>query len=194
MLRKFCGLALLALAAPTLAADISYNYIEAGYQEIDIDDDLLGGFDVDGDGYGIGGSFELNENWFIGASYSKADFDFGVDLTQLSLGAGYHVPLTDNTDFYGTLAFVRAEVSTSGFGSVDDDGYAATIGVRGMIGDRFELNGSLGYVDLGDGGDGTSFGAGLLYSFTDTVAAGLSLDIDEDITAYGIGFRVYFDK
>ena len=79
--------------------------------------------DGDGDGYGIGGSFELNENWFIGASYSKADFDFGVDLTQLSLGAGYHVPLTDNTDFYGTLAFVRAEVSASGFPSVDDDGY-----------------------------------------------------------------------
>jgi long-subunit fatty acid transport protein len=187
-------LTLLALAAPALAADFSYNYIEAGYQEIDIDDDLLGGFDVDGDGFGVGGSFEINDNWFIGASYSKADFDFGVDLTQLSLGAGYHVPLTNGSDFYGSLAFVRAEVSASGFGSVDDDGYAAEIGVRGMIGDRFELNGSLGYVDLGDGGDGTSFGAGVLYSFTDSVAAGLSLDVDEDITAYGIGIRIYFDK
>lgn len=194
MLRKICGLSLLALAAPTFAADISYNFIEAGYQEIDIDDDLLGGFDVDGDGYGIGGAFEINENWFVAASYSTADFDFGVDLTEVSLGAGYHVPLTDNSDFFGTLSYVSAEVSADGFGSIDEDGYAAAIGVRGMVGERLELNGSLGYVDLGDGGDGTSFGAGLLYSFTDAFAVGFSLDIDEDITAYGIGVRLYFDR
>ncbi len=102
------------------------------------------------------------------------------------------MPISDNADFYGALSFVRAEASASGFGSVDDDGYAATIGVRGMIAERFELNGSLGYVDFGDGGDSTSFGAGALYSFTDTVAAGFSVNIDDDVTIYGLGLRVYF--
>ena len=192
MLRKLCGLTLLCLATPVLAADISYNFVQAGYQEIDIDADALSGIDIDGNGYSVGGSVELNDNVFVGVSYGKADFDFGVDFDELSLGVGYHVPLTDNADFYGMLSYVRAEVSASGFGSVDDDGYAATIGVRGMIGERFELNGSLGYVDYGDGGDGTAFGAGVLYNFTDAIAAGFSVDIDEDVTAYGIGFRVYF--
>jgi len=194
MLRKVCGLTLLLLAAPTFAADISYNFIGVEYQEIDIDGGVLGGFDIDGDGYGVGGSFELNENWFIGASYSKADFDFGVDLDQLMLGAGYHVPITDNADFYGMFSFVSAEASIDGFDSVDEDGYAATIGLRGMIGERFELNGSLAYVDLGNGGDSTSFGGGVLYNFSDAFAAGFSVGIDDDVTTYGIGLRVYFDR
>jgi hypothetical protein len=194
MLRKVCGLTLLLLAVPTFAADISYNFIEAEYQEIDIDSGFLGGFDIDGDGYGIGGSFELNENWFIGASYSKADFDFGVDLDQVMLGAGYHVPISDNADFYGMFSFVSAEASVDGFDSIDEDGYAATIGLRGMIGERFELNGSLAYVDFGNGGDSTAFGAGALYNFGDAFAAGFSVGIDDDVTTYGIGFRVYFDR
>ena len=194
MLRKVCGLTLLLLAAPTFAADISYNFIEAEYQEIDIDSGFLGGFDIDGDGYGIGGSFELNENWFIGASYSKADFDFGVDLDQLMLGAGYHVPISDNADCYGMFSFVSAEASVDGFDSIDEDGYAATIGLRGMIGERFELNGSLAYVDFGNGGDSTAFGAGALYNLGDAFAAGFSVGIDDDVTTYGIGFRVYFDR
>jgi hypothetical protein len=194
MLRKVCGLTLLLLAVPTFAADISYNFIEAEYQEIDIDSGFLGGFDIDGDGYGIGGSFELNENWFIGASYSKADFDFGVDLDQLMLGAGYHVPISDNADFYGMFSFVSAEASVDSFDSIDEDGYAATIGLRGMIGERFELNGSLAYVDFGNGGDSTAFGAGALYNFGDAFAAGFSVGIDDDVTTYGIGFRVYFDR
>ena len=194
MLRKVCGLTLLLLAVPTFAADISYNFIEAEYQEIDIDSGFLGGFDIDGDGYGIGGSFELNENWFIGARYSKADFDFGVDLDQLMLGAGYHVPISDNADFYGMFSFVSAEASVDGFDSIDEDGYAATIGLRGMIGERFELNGSLAYVDFGNGGDSTAFGAGALYNFGDAFAAGFSVGIDDDVTTYGIGFRVYFDR
>lgn len=194
MLRKVYGLVLTALAAPAFAADISYNFIEVGYQEIDIDGGFVGGFDIDGDGYGIGGAFELNENWFLGASYSNADFDFGVDYDELMLGVGYHVPISDNADFYGMFSYLTAEASADGFGSVDEDGYAATIGVRGMVGERFELNGSLAYVDFGSGSDSTAFGAGALYYFTDAVAAGFSIDIDDDVTAYGIGVRIYFDR
>ena len=194
MLRKVYGLILTVFAAPAFAADISYNFIEVAYQEIDIDGGFFGGFDVDGDGFGIGGAFELNENWFLGASYSKADFDFGVDYDELMLGVGYHVPISDNADFYGMFSYLTAEASADGFGSVDEDGYAATIGVRGMVGERFELNGSLAYVDFGNGGDSTAFGAGALYYFTNAIAAGFSIDIDDDVTAYGIGVRVYFDR
>ncbi len=92
------------------------------------------------------------------------------------------------------FSFVSAEASIDGFDSVDEDGYAATIGLRGMIGERFELNGSLAYVDLGNGGGSTSFGGGALYNFSDAFAAGFSVGIDDDVTTYGIGLRVYFDR
>jgi hypothetical protein len=194
MLRIFCASGLLLFGAQAIAADISYNFIEVGYHEIDIDGGFFGGVDIDGDGYGIAGSFELDENWFIGAGYAKSEFDFGVDYDEIMLGVGYRVPVSSNVDFYGMFSYLSAEASAGGFGSADEDGYAATIGVRGMIGERFELNGSLAYVDLGGGGDGNAFGAGALYNFTDAVAVGFSVDVDEDVTAYGIGIRVYFDN
>ena len=50
MIRKFLALSLLLFAFPAFAADISYNYLQLGYQKVEIDDDLTSGFDVDGDG------------------------------------------------------------------------------------------------------------------------------------------------
>lgn len=191
MLRKIFGLSLALLALPAFADDISYNYMELGYQKIDIDDPGLG-FDVDGDGFGVAGSFEVGESLFVGLSYSQADFDFGIDLDQMAAGLGWHTTLSNNSDFYALLQYVRAEASLSGFPSVDEDGIGATIGVRGMVTDSLELAGSLGYVDLGDAGDGTTFGVQLLYSFTENFAAGVFLDIEEDATGYGAGVRFYW--
>jgi hypothetical protein len=57
---------------------------------------------------------------------------------------------------------------------------------------NFELNGSIGYSDLGDGADGTAFNAGALYSFTPTFAIEFGIGIDEDVTLYGLGGRFYF--
>jgi outer membrane protein assembly factor BamA len=185
------GITLLVFAAPAFAGDLSYNYVQLGYQKIDFDDDIAPGVSIDGDGFGIAGSFEIGESWFVGLGYAKSDFDFGIDLEQTSLGLGWHGPISDKADVFATLSYVQAEVSASGFGSVDDDGYGVSVGVRGMVSERFELGGSLGYVDFGDG-DGTSFGANALYSITETFAAGVFVETDDDITSYGVGLRVYW--
>ena len=100
--------------------------------------------------------------------------------------------MSDNSDFYALLQYVQAEVSIDGFGSADEDGFGATIGLRGMVSDKVELGGSIGYVDLGDAGDGTAIGANMLYNFTQNFAAGLFVDFDEDTTAYGAGIRLYW--
>ena len=47
-------------------------------------------------------------------------------------------------------------------------------------------------VDLGDAGDGTSFGVSGLYSFTESFALGLFINTDDDVTGYGLGARFYF--
>ena len=197
MFRKLLGLSLTLLALPAFAGDISYNFVELGYQKIDVDDVGIGA-DADGDGFGIGGAFEIGESWFVAASYSSAELDlpvgFGVsiDLDQMALGAGWHTAMSDNSDFYALLQYVQAELSVDGFGSADEDGIGATIGIRGMVTDKVEIGGSIGYVDLGDAGDGTAFGANLLYNFTENFAAGVFLDIEEDVTGYGAGVRFYW--
>ena len=185
------------LALPAFAGDISYNFVELGYQKIDVDDVGIGA-DADGDGFAIGGSFEIGESWFVAASYSQAELDlpvgFGlsIDLDQMAAGVGWHTAMSDNSDFYALIQYVQAEISVDGFGSADEDGIGATIGVRGMVTDKVEIGGSIGYVDLGDAGDGTAFGANLLYNFTENFAAGVFVDIEEDVTGYGAGVRFYW--
>ena len=64
MFRKALGVALMLAVSPAFAGGLSYNYIELGYQKAELDDDLVG-LSVDGDGFGIRGSFEVGENWFM---------------------------------------------------------------------------------------------------------------------------------
>jgi len=191
MLKRMLGVMLALSVSPAFAGGLSYNFVELGYQNAELDGDFAG-ISVDGDGYGISGSFEVGESWFILASYDTLDFDFGVDLDQLSIGGGFYMDLSDRADFYAALSYIQAEVSASGFGSADEDGYGVTVGMRGMVTDKVELSGSLSYSDLGDGADGTAFGAGALYSLTDTFALGVGLETDDDVTIYGIGARFYF--
>ena len=187
-MKKLLGIVLVLFAVPAFAADLSYNYVELGYQRIELDDDFV---DVEGDGFGIAGSFEVGDNWFVAAGYSQADFDFGIDYDELAVGFGYHVGISDNADFYGSLSWVRAEASFDGF-SADEDGVGATIGLRGMVGDNVELSGHVGYVDLGDDSDSTSVGASLLYNVTESVGLGLFFDVEEDVIYYGAGVRFYW--
>lgn len=191
MLRSLAYVSLLAVAAPALAEGPNWNYIEGSYERVEFDDDV-GGFDVDGDGFGIAGSFEIADSWHAFASYGSADFDFDIDLDQLVIGGGLHTPISDNTDFVANLAYVRVDASALGF-SVDDDGFGASIGVRGMMSPQVELEAYVDYVDLSDSGDDTSFRAAGWYSFTENFAAGLQIGTGDDTTSYGIGARVYFD-
>lgn len=191
--RLAAGVAAITLAGLTPAiasADSpSYDFVEVAYVNGDIDNP-----DVDGDGFGLGGSVSIHENWFMFADYASLDFDFGVDLSILEVGFGYRFPMSDTTDIALRGAYVRADAD-SGFGSVDDDGYGISALIRGMVSDQFELNGGINYVDLGGtDGDDTSFTLGGVYSFTDNFAFDASIDIGDDANIYLAGFRFYFNK
>ena len=182
--------ALLALAGPALADGPNYNYLEVRYQGMELDG---AGFDVDGDGLGLSGSFEIGDMWQVFANYNNNGFDFDVDLDEIQLGGGFHAPLTNNVDFVANFAWVRFEID-SPIGGVDDDGIGASIGLRGMVTDRFELAGFVNYIDLDDGGDDTSVGGQAWYSFTENFALGFQASASDDITRYGIGARLYFGR
>lgn len=189
MSRYLLAVTALCLAGgPALADGHSYNFVEAGYESVDID---VGGGSIDGDGYGIGGSFEINNDVFVFAGYAKASFDFNVDFTTMEVGAGWHTGLTDQTDFLATLAYVNGEVDSGGFGAYDDNGYGASIGLRHNLSDAVELYGSISYIDFGDG-DSTGIGGGFWYKFSEALAAGLGMTKDDDVTTFGATIRVYF--
>ena len=190
MKRIIAVLAALLLTAPALAQEISYNFVQLGYQNVEID---VGPGDVDGDGFTLSGSFEIGEQFHVFGGYGSADFGSGVDLNELLLGVGFNTEVANNTDFVASLAFVEAEVDAGGFGSVDDNGYQASIGLRSMVAPQFELAGSINYVDFGDSDD-TSLDAAGWYYFNDNVAGGVGVSFGDDITSYGLAVRVFFGR
>jgi hypothetical protein len=187
VIRKGLGIVLLLLAGPVLAEGISYNFVQLGYQRVELDD-----INLDGDGFEIGGSVELNEYLFVLVDYSQAGFDFDIDLDQLQVGVGYHVGMSPTTDLIAVLSYVQAEASLGGLGSEDQDGFGVTLGARGAVTEKFELQGDVSYVDLGNGVDGTTFEIGGIYSFTEALAGTLKFDFEEDATVYAVGLRYYF--
>jgi len=155
---------------------------------------VLPGLDIDGDGGGFGGSFEVGDSVFIQAGYQQTGFDYGIDFEQISAGIGYHAALSQSTDFFAALSYVTADISVSGGGSAKEDGYGATIGVRGMVTEKLELDGTISYVDLGDGADGTALGAAAIYNFTEIFSLGLGVGFEEDAVIYGVSVRLYIGK
>jgi Outer membrane protein beta-barrel domain len=194
-MRKYV-LAMLAatLAFAPLAASAegpSYSFVEAGYIVTDIDD-----FDDEFDGFGLGGSFEFVENWFVYASYldqSAEIFDVDVDSTGFDVGFGYAFPLTETMDLYGKLGYTEVEIEAFDE-SVDDDGYALGLGLRAIVIEQLELEGSINYVDLSDSGDDTAFGLAARWYFLPQFALGLEGAFSDDANSYGVSARWEFGR
>ena len=183
-------------AGPIAAAEgPRYTYAEIGYGETDFDN--VGSFEVDGDGFRLGGSVALNDSWHLFASYDDQEIDVdggeglsgSVDYTELAIGGGFNHGITDATDLVIRLAYVDADLEF-----IDDNGYALSAGVRSMVLPKLELNAGITYSDIGDFEDDTSFDVGGVFNFTDMFAVTAGASFGDDITQYGVGVRAYFGQ
>ena len=187
-MKRVCAMAaVLSLSAAAAAEDMDYSYVQASYSQVEFDS-----IGIDGDGFGVEGSYGIGDRFAVIAGYESGDLDFGADTTGFELGGLFHAPLSDNVDLVTTLSYVSVEIDVPGLGSADDDGYGVGVGLRGMASQKIELNGGVSYVDLSDSGDDTSFGAGIRYHFTEAVSGGLSGGWGDDTSAYGIDARIAF--
>lgn len=167
--------------------EFNYTYVEIGYDETEFD--VGGAGEIDGDGLTVSGSFELNDEWHVFASYGQADLDFGLDLDTLALGAGYVFPFESDIDLYGRVLYIDMEVDGPG-GSGDDDGLGLQFRIRGRVSDEFELEGGIQYIDVAD--SDTSLQGSARYYFSDTFSAGIGLTIGGDADAIGVNARFDF--
>ncbi len=189
-------LAIMAVSEATLAdAGPRYTYLTAGYVNTEVDDEGLFGEDLDGDGFGIGGSVAVTDMFHLFAGYSMSELDvLGVDVDYdiLNVGLGVNYPLAKTIDLVGRVSYVDVELGVDGFGSEDESGYGLSAGARAMVTEQFELNGFVNYIDLGSGADDTSISFGALYSFTEMFAAGIGAEFGDDVRAFSVGVRLYF--
>jgi hypothetical protein len=181
----FAGL--LAIGAAS-AAELDYNYFELRYVDTELD---VGAFDVDGDGFEIGGSLELTPAVHIFANFQTLDFGSGIDVSAFEIGGGYAMPLRPGADLVARLSYIDGEIDTP-FGDEDDNGFGFSAGLRNMFSPQFEGRAFVNYVDLDESGDEISFEIAGDYFLNEQVALGASLELGDDVTTWTLGARWYF--
>ena len=169
------------------SSQFNYSYVEIGYDESDFD---VGNGDIDGDGLTLSGSYEINDDWHVFASYGMADLDFGIDIDTLAIGAGYVYPLQEDVDLYGRVLYINTDVDVPGGGESDEDGLGLQFRVRTLVADNLEVEGGVQYIDVGE--NDTSLQVGARYYFSSQFSAGIGLTFGGDTDGIGINARYAF--
>jgi long-subunit fatty acid transport protein len=181
------GAVLAAMAPSALLADMNYTKFEVSMIDVEVDQ----GVDVDGDGFALGGSYELNDQIHLFGEWQDQSLDFGIDGRSLEIGGGWSHEISDSLDFVGTLSYVDAELK-AGNVTADDDGLALGGGIRTLIGESFQVDAGLKYVDFDESGSDTGFSLGGRYYFNDSMAVGASADFNDNADTLRVGFRWEF--
>jgi hypothetical protein len=173
-----------------------WDLVEVGYVEADLDDN-----GSSPSGFSAAFSKSLGKGFYLTGHYRDVSEDVvifaqsvEVDVSQLSLGAGYRLSVSDSTDVYGQVTYENLEAGASAQGesaSEDDNGFGAEIGLRSMVTESLELGAKVGYLDVADDSD-TTFGASAYYYVTNSVAVGATYETWDGVDFMGLNLRYAF--
>lgn len=223
--RLAMGLLLTAVSAAATAQEVRYSWFDIAFGQQDVGRDgtmvdLALGQTVDvsaSDGSGIRfrGSVGTWKNLFAYVDFRSSDVNVAAlvtnaqgefpagdefDFTVATGGVGARVPLRDSTDIYALLTYDSTDLDFGSFAGEDfdagDKDFGATVGVRSILRDKFELRAHVRYsgvgdVDLNTGtlAEDTLFGFGFGYE----LIRGLSITGDfesGEFSSWNIGFRL----
>lgn len=178
-------------AAPVLAEQPSFSYVDTGYRSQE-----------DFSGLDVHASFAVAKYIYLAASYAYlsdsentyyyGDVDYDVSLAEI--GIGFKLAIGDSTSLYLQVDGVRADSKSSYAGtseSDDEGGHRETFGVRTMLSDSFELYGDISHLELQESFTEVTFG--LKGYFTKHV--GLFAEVyrnDSEADGHTIGLSVRF--
>ncbi len=186
---------LVAHAGAFDAFDI-YAVPESG---LDVDGPLGEIKSEEGDAYGVRLSTSFGEHVFAAGQYQSSTYE-GVsdpDLDQLRAGLGYSI---GSLPVYVLAEYVRYELGVVN-GAGDDTGFGVHLGGKFDLFKYFSVEARVGYLDVGDAGDGFEYVAGLALNldanfsvFADYQETRLSNDADQDIVVADVraGLRFRF--
>lgn len=185
MKRSLMALALLALLPLSAQADdkLSYTYVEGNYLSTDSDGGL------DGDGFGLRGSYELGDSGFYGfGGYSQTDIDgTGISADTTDVGVGYAHSVSDNADLIAEIAHTRSDIEIAKI-----DGFRTSVGVRGSFTDQLEGSLKANYYDGSDFSGDFSGTVGMQYKFSQTWGVTGEAEFGDGGEAFLVGVRASF--
>lgn len=185
MKRSLMALALASLLPMAAHADdrLSYTFVEGNYINAQSDGGL------DGDGYGLKGSYQFGQSGFYGfGGYSQTEIDgTSIDADTTDIGLGYAHTLSPNADLVAELGHTRSDLD---FAKID--GFRTSVGVRGSLSDNFEGTLKANYYDGSDfTGDFTGT-VGAQYKFNPTWGITGEAEFGDGGETYTVGVRTSF--
>ena len=141
---------ILMLASSAIAAP-NYNYYEASFStgELKLSADEIGSADIDQDGFKLDSSIIAGESVLLTLSYAALSGDedgTDIDVDTLIIGAGWIVPLSNNSGVDIGLVYRTDNLEISGFASGDISGAGLSAGIRSNVSDSLELAAQLSYL------------------------------------------------
>lgn len=194
MLGTLCTAAALGAPLAATAQELSYNYVEAGYVQVEPDD-----ADVDYDGFRAKASGRIADQVYLFASYGELESDEfagGATAEQevITAGLGYRIPVAPVTDITAEAAFVSVDFSVDGplgGGSDDDTGFGLGLGLRHLFTPYVEGAVNVDYVDVFDE-DETTLTLSGLFHLTPALSLGAGYSISDDADGWTVGGRFNF--
>ncbi len=178
--------AILAAIAATprtaISSDLGYTYAELRYLGIQRDQ----GADADG-GTAIGW-YRLNESVFAIGQVTMTEADNGAKANAIAAGGGYILSINDHWDAVAIGTLRRTEIDAAS--AVEENGYGAQLGLRGMPIPKLEARAFVNYVDVIE--DDTSLFVSGDYWLSPQFAAGIAAEVGSDAHTYSIGVRYSF--
>lgn len=181
------GSVLAAFVPGVVLADMNYTKFDVSLLDVELD----GPAGVDGDGFSLGGSFEVSDRLHVFGEWQDHSLDAGIDGRTIEVGAGITHGFSDTLDFVGTLSYLDSEVKLANL-TADDDGLALGGGVRTRLADSFEVDAMLKYVDFDESGGDTGVLVGGRYYFNGSMALGASAEFNDNVDTLRVGFRWEF--
>ena len=218
----------LTLGSNAEAQEVRYSWMELSYKAQDFDrqgsqvpipDQTVDIDGSDGDGVRFRGSLGIWQNFYLLIDYASTDIDVAATVTNnqgvftaedsfdfaaIRGGLGYGFPITFSTHLFAEATYDSAALDFGSFAGEDFDtdlqDFGATLGIRTMLSDDFELRAWGRYtnhetVEL----DMLSFDAGAVYGggFGWQIVRGFSIVGEYEsgqFTNWTFGFRMDLDE
>jgi len=159
--------------------ELSYTYAELRFVDLDEGDD----------GLRFGGSYRLNDDWYLFGEISDLDLNRNFDQSSYEFGGGYIHELNQNLHLIATASLITAEIDGPSFDD-SDTGIGLAGGVRALLAPNVEVRGAVKHINL-DNQDTFLEIAGD-YFFNEQFSAGVSIEFAGDRDLFTIGARIHF--
>lgn len=151
-LSALLGLALAAAPAVQAAeSPLSYTYVEGRLMHSQADAFGTSDITVNGNGAGLNGSVAFGATGLFGtASFDTVEVgDTDVDVDRAALGLGYAWAIDESLHLVLDAKALRLKLADD-TGSITEDGYQATVGLRSLLSDDLEGTIKAGVIKVDD--------------------------------------------